>query len=55
MVNSVNARILYLSLLLFIGSIIIELQPYTYITYIYVLPLFEMIGKFWRKSEYILP
>ena len=50
-----NERIIYLSILFFIGYFRIELKSYTYITYIYLFPFFDMIGKRPHKSEYISP
>ena len=54
-VNDVKALIISLSLLLFIDVVRMALQSYTYITYMYLPPLIEMVGKRLHRYEYILP
>ena len=44
-VNDVKALIITLSLLLFISIVRMALNPYTYITYMYLFPLIELVGK----------
>ena len=51
----VSARIISLSLLFFIQSFRIVLQSYKHITYIYILPLFDVIGNHPHRYDYILP
>ena len=53
--NGVKAFIISLSLLLFIDVVRMALQSYTYITYMYLPPLIEMVGKRLHIYEYILP
>ena len=54
-VNDVKSLIIYLSLLFFISVVRMALQSYTYITYMYLLPLLEVVGKCTHRSEQILP
>ena len=44
-VKDVKYLIIYLSLLLFITVVKMELQSYTYISYMYLLLLLEVVGK----------
>ena len=44
-INSMKALIISFSLLFFVAVVRVELQSYTYITYIYLLPLIEVVGK----------
>ena len=53
-VKDAKALIIYLSLLFFIAVVRMELQSYTYIKYMYILPLLEVVGKCLHRSEYIL-
>ena len=50
-VKYVKALIISLSLLFFISVVRMALQPYTYITYMYLLPLLEVVGKRPHRSE----
>ena len=54
-VNYMKAPIIYLSLLLFISVIRMALQSYTYMTYMYLFPLFDVVGKRPHRSERIFP
>ena len=50
-VSSVNARIIYMSVLLFISVVRMVLQSYTYMTYMYLSPLLDVVGKHPHRSE----
>ena len=54
-VDSVKARIISLSLLFLIAIINMELQSYTYMTYMYLFPLFDVVGKRPHRSEQMFP
>ena len=51
--NSVKARIISLTLLLFISVGRMVLKSYTYMTYIYLFNLLDVMGKRPHRSEYI--
>ena len=51
LVNSVKAHIISLSLIFFIAVVRMALQSYTYITYIYLFPLLEVLRKCLHRSE----
>ena len=50
-VNSVNARIIYLSLLFFVGVFMIVLKSNIHITYMYLFTLLGVSGKYPHKSK----
>ena len=50
-VKSVKYCIISLSLLFFINVVGVEFQSYTYMTYIYLLPLIDVMGKSLHISE----
>ena len=50
-VSSVKARIIYMSVLLFISVVRMVLQSYTYMTYMYLSPLLDVVGKHPHRSE----
>ena len=50
-VNDVKAIIISLSLLLFISVVRMALHLYTYITYMYLFSLLEVVGKRPHRSE----
>ena len=54
-VNDVKDIIIYLSILFFIAVVSMALQYYTYITYMYLFPMLEVVGKRPHRSEYIFP
>ena len=50
-VNDVKSLIVSLSLLFFVAVFRMVLQSYTYITYMYLLPLIEVVGERALRSE----
>ena len=53
--NSVKSRIIYLSLLFFVAVIMMALQQYTYMKYMYLFPLLGMTRKGLHTSEWMFP
>ena len=50
-VYDLKALIIYLPLLLFVALVRMALQSYTYIKYMYLFPLTEVVGKLPHRSE----
>ena len=54
-VKSVKARIISLSLLLLIYVVSMKLPTYTYMTWVYLFPLLDVVGKLTHISELTFP